>query len=213
MTRNLNFTRRVVIGLLGTPLLSAIAGGLPAIATAQTVGSSNWASDGTRDALVAALPRYFGRAKASYVNLKMTKKADLADGDRTSLLSQFTEVFSQVPDPEFTTSSGFRVLPAYVQHDAAVEAFVVTLGESNTIVAAAMLHNNCGKYNSLSDDARAPGGPCDAIPTLSIIYHSGATPNAEVNAALTSFVSKQMSARLFHGMQSKLRVNIRKLRA
>lgn len=131
-----------------------------------------WSYDGTRDKLLAESRKFLGNAHGNFV---ATNGQD-PSLDYSLASEQFVQVFSGIPEGAERFEDGSNLFAATEQHNADVKAMIVTTADQSSIVAAALLHRNCGKNN--------PRGPnnigkknqnkgCDRDTTLTIFVPAG----------------------------------------
>lgn len=171
---------------------SLMAGPAPALYQDTEPLTTAWAQDGTRSNLLENLKGFFGSAKGKYIDLRRFHDSISTP---TLLYSQFSLVFSGVPAPAKMTADGNRILMSTMPANSSEAAMVVTSGVSNTIVATALLHYFCGKYNDGSyKSGMAPN--CARTPTLTIFYSGDVAPNQNANQDLIDWTKSYLKLKL-----------------
>lgn len=204
--------RSAIFSVAGLPFISGILAILPQWALAKIPKSTRWAYDGTRENLSDPIERFFGFAKGKYVYLRHVPMNSIHGGNRMSVAAQFNNIFRDAAWGEYSIPGGYRVICSFRTHDATQKSFVVTLGDSNTIVATALLHNLSGRFNELVDGAKDPGNPTQADQVLTIFYSGKVAPIQAVTNGLIKIVGRQIRICTASGRVVIFRPEIRRIR-
>lgn len=203
--------RKLILSVAGLSLIPSFF--ISRLAWASNVlPRTNWAYDGTRKGLHSSLAEFFGNSKGRYINMRHVPMRHIANGDRTSLLSQFNNIFHDAPGEELQIDGGYRVLNSYRTHDATQRCYVVTLGDSNSIVATALLHNRSGIYNNLGEGVRDPKRAWDPKRVLTIMYSGTTAPNQTVTPALIKLVEDHLITTTRKGKITQFYPEVRRIR-
>lgn len=113
-----------------------------------------WREANQFNALNNSIISFFGSTQGEYLfPTDIRESGDDVPSNRMLIANQFERMFSGPTHPEITLQSGYRVLGCSYPRDALAKAFILTVGNSVQIRAAAVLHYHQGK--SILDSAAA----------------------------------------------------------
>jgi hypothetical protein len=162
--------------------------------------AASWAYDGTRDALIPELQKFFGTATGHYVYIFYEHESNdstavrQADGEYL-VFDQFMALFSVLALPPVPLSNGRRLLVATMPHQSSEQSIVVTSGDSTEIVAAAMVYLFCPAGGVLKPVNPPRRFPCADKSALTIFYPKDAAPDTQLTDDITNWVLKDQQLR------------------
>lgn len=150
-------------------------------------GRDDWIANGTREAINAQLPAFFGEAEGDYIS---TIAYDGTEGDpgvgtnSPKLLEQFRFIFWQGPGPVVYFKDGFRMLVAFQAHNARTQVMAITSGDMTQLVATAFSSIACPtkRYDPAATACKAN--------VVTVVYPAGAAPNPSLTSEIVAWVTR-----------------------
>lgn len=182
------YFNKIVVAMAATsiaPLAVAQIGGLP-----EAPNSRTFQSDGTRERLVPYIKDFFGNAKGHYFDLRPERFYNkLTAGEAETVVQQFIRVFNDQPGGIVNLPDGYQITYASKTHDASNVALVVTPSGASNIIAAGVLHSNCGRFNGAPLDSKEFNtGSCENKQIFTIIWGRNVAPSMELNNELKDWM-------------------------
>lgn len=177
----------IVFGLANISLVYGETGS-NAISEKQNSQALKWTFDGTRDKLLEEVNVFFADARGSYINSGSWQKKPTAT-DAILVRTQFQHVFGGIPYKQEVLSSGDELLAASDPEDTNSKAILVTSPNDHQILAAALIHRNCGRNNNRTVKVKAydmePG--CDKRPTVTVFYANQNSSNENIKDSIAKW--------------------------
>lgn len=165
-------------------------------------GAFEWSTGDRFSALRSNLKAFCGNNRGWYVaTSELQDIGRPVSAARLNLFDQFERTFNGPVHPAVQLPEGYEIIGASFPHQPFTKAFLVTLGNSAQIVAAAFLHQSAGRHAYAEAGRMRPFGSAlqeadmfafplrararnvrtvDAVPTLTI-FHPARTRISEMN--------------------------------
>lgn len=171
-------SRRVLLRLLaGLASHLVVVDAYAAIDAGQRIDDSQLPAD-LRERLAARLPAFFGNELSDYLPV-MTPPSRQKVAGKEPLAEQFLRVFPGVPITTVRLSTGHILVGGAQPHNGDTKAFVVTLGDGAEVLAAALLHRNCGAPLRPGQETS-----CTPVPLLTVFFKATTPGDDELSKSI-----------------------------